>query len=760
MAEIRIGRVFIGVLKVWVNNPLPGGYQQVLRLAPHTFDMEKPISDFGAKIGGARKDLRGNVTRDDILRMTPEERLKLVKKDTVWPTPDYVSMVKESGFTPRAAAMVKMLRDSFPAGPQFSSNATEEQRKRGSELYAGILNAAKAVAEKGRTEADLATAYRDAPEAKEYLYEAAMGDPLIRGGRPELRIKPGKFLEETMEGAFLASYNTSSEIRTAVRCFAEGRLDSTSIRMLNRNPQWPAGTSRADVWLRNNTISSGEKGNGWAVTHHGRPVEPGSQSYSENKLKQLGFGDVIGRAFGSKEEVDAEILKVAEKQFAEKQLAVKAKREKFMERALGKAIASDSPLVERIGPDFREGANITGGDYLQTFGMRGGEYGLWVNQLERQDVTNKGYDSFCDITEAFGLPHKAASLGGTLAIAFGARGRGGWAAATYGPDRRVINLTKPSGEGCLAHEFGHALDHWLGTRAGELGLVERVKNVEHAAYLSNVRLKPESPNVPETGETKFLRDFHASMESIWVNQGPVTKEEVLADSLERRERGLVNLSTTLNNCSIYLRGDQNRIAQFKQSQTALRTLEDKELETINQAVDRVLQMPEFMSGSSRRDIVKYHEQAVRAVAATEEIKALPEDWTGPARTRPTRYQRQVGILDAERQKPYWSEPHEMFARTFESVVEDTLSQQNRSNYFLVSCTSGDAFPKDHERQNFRKRFTPLIQALGHHLPNLTARINLPEPAITHQLAASPPPPRPSLPEPGPAPKSGRQMDLF
>ena len=723
--------------------------------------MEKPISDFGAKIGGARKDLRGNVTRDDILRMTPEERLKLVKKDTVWPTPDYVAMVKESGFTPRAAAMIKMLRDSFPAGPQLRSNATEEQRKRGSELYAGILNAAKAVAEKGRTETELSTAYREAPESREFLYETAMGEPLIRGGRPEMRIKPGKHLEESMEGAFLGCYNTSNEIRTAVRCFAEGRLDSTSIRMLNRNPQWPEGTSRAEVWLRNNTISSGAKGNGWLVTHLDRPVEAGSQSYSENKLKQLGFGNVIGQPFGSKAEVDTEIHKVAQKHFTEKQLGLKTKREKFMERALGKAIADDYPLVDRIGPDFREGANITGGDYLQRFGMRGGEYGLWVNQQERQAVTNKGFDSFCDITEAFGLPHKAASLGGTLAIAFGARGRGGWAAATYGPDRRVINLTKPSGEGCLAHEFGHALDHWLGTRAGELGLVERVKNVEHAAYLSNVRLNPESKNVPENGETKFLRDFHASMEGIWVNVGPVTKEEALAESLEFRERCLVNLTTTLSNCSLYLRGDQNRNAHFKQSQTALRNLEEgKELDTINQTVDRVLQMPEFMAGSSRRDIVRYHQMAAEAVATTSEIQALPEDWAGPANSRPTHYQRQVRLLDAERKKPYWSEPHEMFARTFESVVEDTLGQQNRSNYFLVRCTSGDAFPKDHERQNFRRKFTPLIQKLGHHLPNLTPRISLPEPTIIHQLAASAPPPRPSLPEPSAVPKFGSQMDLF
>lgn len=55
-----------------------------------------------------------------------------------------------------------------------------------------------------------------------------------------------------------------------------------------------------------------------------------------------------------------------------------------------------------------------------------------------------------------------------LAIAFGSRGKGG-ALAHYEPGRKVINLTKLKGAGCLAHEFGHAFDHYLFGLCGYTG---------------------------------------------------------------------------------------------------------------------------------------------------------------------------------------------------------------------------------------------------------------------------------------------------
>ena len=76
---------------------------------------------------------------------------------------------------------------------------------------------------------------------------------------------------------------------------------------------------------------------------------------------------------------------------------------------------------------------------------------------------NHAYDGLLDLADALGLPPKALMLNGELAIAFGARGQGlTGAKAHYETDYGIINLTKMKGAGSLAHEWLHALDHYLG----------------------------------------------------------------------------------------------------------------------------------------------------------------------------------------------------------------------------------------------------------------------------------------------------------
>src|SRR3546814_16005623 len=60
-----------------------------------------------------------------------------------------------------------------------------------------------------------------------------------------------------------------------------------------------------------------------------------------------------------------------------------------------------------------------------------------------------------------GGPPASMRRDGSLAVAFGSRGSGK-AAAHYEPGRRVVNVTRMSGAGSLAHEFAHALDHASG----------------------------------------------------------------------------------------------------------------------------------------------------------------------------------------------------------------------------------------------------------------------------------------------------------
>ncbi len=122
--------------------------------------------------------------------------------------------------------------------------------------------------------------------------------------------------------------------------------------------------------------------------------------------------------------------------------------------------------VMRIGEARREG-DVQGQQFMDTFGFRGVEFGKWNNQDERQEVMNHAFDALVDLSELLNLPPRAMSLDGQIGLAFGARGHGlSGARAHYERDYAVINLTKLKGAGSLAHEWMHALDHYLGRQDG------------------------------------------------------------------------------------------------------------------------------------------------------------------------------------------------------------------------------------------------------------------------------------------------------
>lgn len=114
----------------------------------------------------------------------------------------------------------------------------------------------------------------------------------------------------------------------------------------------------------------------------------------------------------------------------------------------------------RVGENYRQGRDITPEEFMDTFGIRGGQFGNWVNGDERTAMLNNTYDGLMDLAKAINVPPKALGLNGTLGMAWGARGSGR-ANAHYEPAQTVINLTKTNGAGALAHEWFHALDNYL-----------------------------------------------------------------------------------------------------------------------------------------------------------------------------------------------------------------------------------------------------------------------------------------------------------
>ena len=118
---------------------------------------------------------------------------------------------------------------------------------------------------------------------------------------------------------------------------------------------------------------------------------------------------------------------------------------------------------KRLGPQYDlEGGYDDSGEWLrQKFNLRAVEWGNSVTQRERKDLLRELHDGLLDMSKTLGLEPSDMGLNGTLAIAFGSRGKGGKGAplAHYESSREVINLTREHGAGSLAHEFFHALDY-------------------------------------------------------------------------------------------------------------------------------------------------------------------------------------------------------------------------------------------------------------------------------------------------------------
>lgn len=115
--------------------------------------------------------------------------------------------------------------------------------------------------------------------------------------------------------------------------------------------------------------------------------------------------------------------------------------------------------IERESP-VKVGKGYDSQKLLDDFGLRGIEYGNYVDKESAKQHTQSCAEAFMDLAHILGVTPKDVSLKGRLAVAFGARGSGN-ALAHYEAVRKVINITKNRGGGSLAHEWGHALDNIL-----------------------------------------------------------------------------------------------------------------------------------------------------------------------------------------------------------------------------------------------------------------------------------------------------------
>lgn len=620
-----------------------------------TVESSVKLEDFGEKIGGARKDLwnsRGLLV-DDLSQMNDRERSKAVKKDNVWKRPDYRKLVEggESRGILYARNEIRKALNQNITYPYSTGDGTQSPQ---------YLERVRALQE------DFISTVRDIQKLAE---QAKSAEDFQNMGRPWL--KEHGFLTETngrdhytekwRKNPALKGTDYVITVEYLARNFS--KLDALAEKKgfaADAKTQVPKGYS-----IHQDTLEDGT----WFVAKGSYILRHHIPSY-EDALTFL------------------------------KQLSDTRKRKtRFVPQQLLE--------VHRKGPDYRSSKNVSGQDYLDTFGFRGGEFGNWLNEKDRQVSLNYGFDALKDLADALQIADGDISLGGNLSIAFGARGQGlSGAAAHYEPERHVINLTKMKGAGNLAHEWFHALDDYVG------GYQEKMAT-------DNQR------NLPEATKAA-VRNLITTMQ-----YRDATQEETDLAASKRYEQARRSVTYQVDEMFRWVEKlESGRLTEGETKYFARKpTMEDAQkyhallnrlLDTGDAAV--IEELSDFRKGIYGRVIPKENREAIGyrlfplkpdANKNVQKMRQYTDFYTNSRRFNDL-YQK-----DGD----YWDSTVEMAARAFACYVADKTGANN--DYLSAHSDSavgfdvgknGDltvikAFPEGQERTDINAAFEQLIAAL-------------------------------------------------
>lgn len=400
------------------------------------------IEDFGEKLVGARKDYAA--TLKDALSV--DVAVEPLSKS--WPEPDYEKLLA-SGADPKMVAVVRAARDEVRTKPQSSWKLSGwvEQVTR--------LRAAADAALSGRVAPD--AALRPVPGSTPAVYNRTIEDGLRIAGRAALYEAVGH--AKSLKGISFAEHHYSlyrgeENVRKWV---VEQAAKATAFS------NWPreiaVGNTRAEA------LDAFKAKLGTLDIGRDAKKQPQFVIYRKRGQDGAWIGKKVGREYIDLKKLDD--VAQARTFMADNLAALEAALAKYRETPMERR-AENQP---RVGDDHRNGAPVTPEIFADTFGFRGVQFGNYVEGDRRQSDLNESFDALMDLAAVLGVPPRALSLNGRLGLAFGARGKGGKnaPAAHYEPGTVVINLTKGSGPGSLAHEWWHAADNYFARDFGAGG---------------------------------------------------------------------------------------------------------------------------------------------------------------------------------------------------------------------------------------------------------------------------------------------------
>ena len=625
--------------------------------------------DFGEKIGGAKKDLwkdRGLYV-DDLSGMNEREAEKFVKKDNVWKKPDYQAMLDE-GVPLGVVYFIKKARDGLSASPQYyRRDDTPEKRLARQKEYIQTVRELQSVVSEVRTVEDAMKVYDRFFLENGYLEQ-------VQGWGSGIHYRA---TEKGQENPVITNKLSNALMVRSAEYFERNFTQKA------RKEQF--GVSKDQKVPK-----------GYAIHFN-----DGKNTYSRNNDWKAGTYYVTKG------------YSILQTNFESREAALKWVQDFARQRSKGGKVRFTPPQLEhvrRTGPDYRSGQEITGQHYLETFGFRGGEFGNWMNQNDRQASLNMGFEALKDLASALQISDKDIAYKGTLAIAFGARGSGN-AAAHYEPLRKVINLTKMHGAGSLAHEWWHGFDDYLGTRMGAKGFLSE-----------QPRLYPLFQKLIDTMKYK-----------------PETPEQAAKRTEAQSERTRKNAASWLDSAVL---GSLKRYGNEEQMETYA-VLREAFLSGETGSVERLSAFKKAVTGrvipKSERERLELFERMLHGVQEQETPQI--------GRTETDYYRNSVRMgKECEKDGGYWDSNVEMTARAFACYIKDKLPYQ--SDYLaghadcavtLVAGKDGKmevlkAYPEGEERKAINAVFDEMMAELKREQILTHSETTLPLPVQAAPLA--------------------------
>lgn len=577
------------------------------------------VENAGEELHGSRKEywgLRG-LGLKDYDQMNGAERAELVTKSNVWPRPDYADLV-EKGTEPKAAYLLKLLYDGIPTSP-----INDHTRKE----YILAVELIRAAASGATTLVDMK------------LFHARMNSEFSRNEewRDQLSQLDSKIIDADDMMAFLEHkrHRGWGSSRYRVDDYLDSHAEFRAAKEIAKG--WP----NMEGWKRFFEVTK------TTVKEKDGPVKDVWRVYK-------GYFTI------SQHDTEAEAIKAAE-----------AAYETMMSRRGedGLPVRPRLDSIKRTGPDMRQGKNVTSDDFMNAFGFRGVRFGDWVDNTERQKIVNLGFDALHDLATALGVPPQVIGLDGKIGLALGSHGRGGRgaAAAHYEPSRTIINLTKMNGAGSVAHEWGHAFDHYL----GELNT--------HQAYGG----KPKSISGWQTPDK--IPDAH------FLPPKARAAAKELMENLYRQPETNDQMRDRLDKMiASYRNGLADWVKSAERDKRAGKRVPKRTTEQI-EIWSRKLQMYE----AQRADPRERHRKSSE-----------------------TDYFKNAKLISGK--GDYWIQGTEMFARAFEAYVFDTIIAKGHESQYLVQGVEetrfaqghkGNPYPAGEERKRINELFTALLDAL-------------------------------------------------